>query len=245
VLPEPAPESLEFPKAHGRHATWSVAYRLTHLAVRVIGDRRTFAVLAGLARLFHRLAYESAVRLYGEAYPGVVTALDPQALVEIATGADSVLDIGCGIGKYCRLLAPHVGRVVGIDHDREALELARRRTPFDNVEYRLGDVRDVVGGPFDVALLVHVLEHISDPVGFLESLHEVAHRVAVEVPDFESDPVNVPRLTIGLPFASDADHVREYTERTLLDTLATSGWEVESIRKRGGVIAAVAVSPSP
>ena len=49
----------------------------------------------------------------------------------------------------------------------------------------------------------------------------------------------------GTVLVSDADHVREYTERTLLDTLATSGWEVESIRKRGGVIAAVAVSPSP
>jgi SAM-dependent methyltransferase len=134
-----------------------------------------------------------------------------------------------------------VERVVGVDHDAGALEVARSRTSFANVEYRLGDARDVVGGEaFDVALLIHVLEHIVDPAGFLDSLHGVARRLAVEVPDFENDPVNLPRLTVGVSFASDADHVREYTERTLLDTLAASGWEVESMRKRGGVIAAVA-----
>jgi SAM-dependent methyltransferase len=241
VLREPAPGRLEFPKATGRHPFSSVAYRATHLAVRLVGERRTFALLAGLARLFHRLAYESAIRLYGEEYPAAVTALDPDALADIVSDADSVLDVGCGIGKWCRLVAPHVRRVVGIDYDPAALQVARARTSSGNVEYRLGDVRDLVGGEaFDVALLIHVLEHIPDPVGFLDSLHGVARRLAVEVPDFENDPVNLPRLTVGVPFASDADHVREYTERTLLDTLASSGWNVESIRKRGGAIAAVA-----
>jgi len=73
-------------------------------------------------------------------------------------------------------------------------------------------------------------------------MHLVARRLLVEVPDFESDPVNLARLAQGRDFSSDGDHVREYTERTLVEALVKSGWHVEWRRKRGGAIVALALA---
>ncbi len=111
--------------------------------------------------------------------------------------------------------------------------MARQLTTATNVEYHLGPAFEVVGGRhFDVALLVHFLEHIDDAPGLLRQMHDVADLLVIEVPDFDSDPLNIARLAMGRSFSSDADHVREFTEATLTTMLATSGWHVGDLRKR-------------
>jgi ubiquinone/menaquinone biosynthesis C-methylase UbiE len=59
-----------------------------------------------------------------------------------------VLDLGSGAGNVTRLAAEFVGpygAVVGIERDRAAIELARRRTTAANIEYRVGDVQTLDG----------------------------------------------------------------------------------------------------
>lgn len=242
MLQTPTPEALAFPRLTGRRPKAALAYRATRVAVRVFGERRVLGALSDLARLFQRLAYESAGRFFGEDdFHGAGLALDDDMLGRAVPADASVIDIGCGTGRWCRHLAPSARRVVGVDHDATHIAAARRSTTASNVSYRVGDVWDVVGDDyFDTALLVHILEHIEEPVRFLQKLHSVAGRIAVEVPDFENDPVNLARLTIGREFSSDADHLREYTEATLLATLSAGGWHVESLHKRGGAIAVIA-----
>ncbi len=219
-----------------------MAYRAVRLTVRLVGERRTFALLADVARLSHRLCYESAGRLLGqEEFHGAALALDDEALRRAIPKGGSVLDIGCGTGRWCRAAAPYAGRVVGIDRNPARVRLARQRTASPNVEFLVGDADGGdVRGPFDVALLIHVVEHLDDPGAFLNRMRSLTHRILIEVPDFESDPLNIARLAEGCDFSSDGDHVREYTERTLIDALASSGWKVEWSRKRGGAIVALA-----
>jgi len=66
---------------------------------------------------------------------------------------DVVVDLGCGAGKLCFILAQIVGaegRVIGVDCNDEMLKVARRNRPivaqrlgYDNVEFRRGMIQDL------------------------------------------------------------------------------------------------------
>lgn len=79
-------------------------------------------------------------------------------------GARSVLEFGCNIGRNLHAIAeklPDV-RLVGVDINREAVELGREHTGLD---LRYGDERALAefdAGEFDLVFTVSVLDHIPD-----------------------------------------------------------------------------------
>jgi methylase of polypeptide subunit release factors len=86
------------------------------------------------AKSDHVLGVTSSTRL--------VAALTPRRPVGLS------LDVGCGSGVQAFLAARHSRRVVGVDVNPRALELARLNTELngiDNVEWRLGDLFAPVG----------------------------------------------------------------------------------------------------
>ena len=77
-----------------------------------------------------------------------------------------VADLGCGTGALAADLAPHVGRVIGVDASAAMLKAARRRTSgLGNVALQRGDLAGDAIAPAtcDAALLVLVLSYIRDP----------------------------------------------------------------------------------
>ncbi|HEU0051295.1 MAG TPA: class I SAM-dependent methyltransferase [Patescibacteria group bacterium] len=42
---------------------------------------------------------------------------------------DSLLDLGCGTGKYMALLAPSISSLIGVDASAEQLQIAQQKTP--------------------------------------------------------------------------------------------------------------------
>ena len=73
----------------------------------------------------------------------------------------TVLDLGCGVGKYLRPLSERFGRVLGVDHSEELLKIAERdHGHLKNVELRRLDaskVRSVPGMRADVVVCANVL----------------------------------------------------------------------------------------
>ena len=79
-----------------------------------------------------------------------------------------VLEIGCGTGAICRLLAarPEVGEVLGVDPSPVLLARARElASGIRNLSFREGDGRDLPlpGASFDVVVVHRVLSHVPDP----------------------------------------------------------------------------------
>jgi SAM-dependent methyltransferase len=72
-----------------------------------------------------------------------------------------VLSLGCGDGSIERLLAPHVGAVLGVDISPVAIEQARARsTQFPNLSFATGE--GWAQGPFDVVAAFAFLHHLDD-----------------------------------------------------------------------------------
>lgn len=97
-----------------------------------------------------------------------------------------VLDIGAGYGFFVDALhAAGYSRVEGVEISDERRAIARRHTavPIHNID--VNDARHDAG-IFDVITVFHVLEHMTDPVGFLKNIKRMlatGGRLIVEVPN--------------------------------------------------------------
>lgn len=84
-----------------------------------------------------------------------------RCLGKVASRRKTVLDLGCGVGKYIEALSAGFGRVVAVDHSEGLLEIARRdHAHRKNVEIRRVDAaegRPVRGVRADVVVCANVL----------------------------------------------------------------------------------------
>jgi SAM-dependent methyltransferase len=136
-------------------------------ALRFAGERGGLAAVCayGMPEFYNR-AIHFAQRL----------ALAPWLKVPAKT---RVLDVGCGVGRWSRLLAVRGAEVTGVDLSPTMIAEAQRRAVADGVAHRCRfEVQDLVhldaGGPFDLVLGVTVLQHILDPIALRAALAAMA-----------------------------------------------------------------------
>lgn len=224
-----------------RSITISLLYRLTRLARAVGLERAAMRFFLFGSWIFWRLAYELSAARLGPEFENAARGVSAEILRRHIPAGAVVLDFGCGNGRLTRLAAPFSARVVGVDRSEANIEAARRAGVPANVDYICADGAEVLEARhYDVVLLVHVLEHVDDGDALLRTIGKRAGRIIVEVPNFEADPLNNVRREAGLPFYSDADHVREYTPEILRSQLERSGLLVLEQEVRGAAIVAVA-----
>jgi SAM-dependent methyltransferase len=98
--------------------------------------------------------------------------LDPVMLSRVAEGRFSnALDVGCGEGRFCRMLKAAGVQATGIDPTRQLIELARERDPSG--DYRLGRAEklEFADATFDLAVSYITLIDIPD---FRAAIREMA-----------------------------------------------------------------------
>jgi ubiquinone/menaquinone biosynthesis C-methylase UbiE len=92
-----------------------------------------------------------------------------------ATGAEKILDAGCGEGFVVSYLLQGNDRlaITGIDCSPQAIEMARQMVP--GVLFNVGDLREMPYGDdsFDLVMCLEVLEHLPDPHKGLRELRRV------------------------------------------------------------------------
>ena len=151
-----------------------------------------------------------------------------------------MLDVGCGTGRWSEIVAGKARKVVGIDYDSTNIAIAKSRDC--KAEFNLLDINDGMEdlGKFNVAILIHLLEHIDNPQVLLASLKSNCDSLIIEVLDRDSNPLNWARIKMGLDYYTDADHVREYSVGELQEDLEKSGWKEFDYKCVGGSIIAKA-----
>jgi 2-polyprenyl-3-methyl-5-hydroxy-6-metoxy-1,4-benzoquinol methylase len=97
----------------------------------------------------------------------------------------TVLDVGCGSGRYCLAYAERgAARVVGVDFAAAMIELANsyaRRLGVENrCDFRAGLFPDIVpDGTFDVSTAMGFFDYIADPVPLVRRMRELTQQTMV------------------------------------------------------------------
>lgn len=89
-----------------------------------------------------------------------------------------VLDLGCGIGRVEKFLAPHCKEIHGVDVSEKMLKLARKNVTYENVYFHKNNGRDLSIFPdkkFDFVFSIAVLQHIEkeDAIFYLMEIYRV------------------------------------------------------------------------
>jgi 2-polyprenyl-3-methyl-5-hydroxy-6-metoxy-1,4-benzoquinol methylase len=88
----------------------------------------------------------------------------------------TVLDVGCGSGRFCFEYARKgASRVVGVDFAAAMIDIAndyaKRLGVADRCEFRVGRFPEVVpDGPFDASTAMGFFDYIDDPVGIVKAM---------------------------------------------------------------------------
>ena len=81
------------------------------------------------------------------------------------TDAPTIMDVGCGSGRWAMFVAPKAGRLLLVDPAQKALDVARvKMARFKNCEFHLGTTEElpVEDGSCDLVYSLGVLHHIPD-----------------------------------------------------------------------------------
>jgi SAM-dependent methyltransferase len=173
------------------------------------GGRRFPAVIEWLQEKLYASRARRALRLLGR----------PNA---------RVLDIGCGRGLLLRAFQRRGCEVTGTEFSDDACRFAREAL---KIPVRVGLVHDLnfPDGSFDVVVMWHVLEHVSDPRTTLAEVSRILRPggiFLVGVPDFGSPEA---RLTKAGWFHLDvprhlSHHTRSSLEKSLADASLRPVW---------------------
>lgn len=86
---------------------------------------------------------------------------------------DRMLDVGCGVGAMAKAFQNRFKQIVGIDGSDVKIKKATQWNSAPNIEYKLTLFEDYQPDfKFDCGISTNVLEHVDNPVSFLERIKE-------------------------------------------------------------------------
>ncbi len=94
----------------------------------------------------------------------------------------TLLDFACGSGFYLNHAKKLGAKVVGIEFNKEFVELLNQKTSFDifTLDEALSKFKDK---PFDFIHLGHILEHLTNPIETFNEIKKLAHKDTVFIID--------------------------------------------------------------
>jgi 2-polyprenyl-3-methyl-5-hydroxy-6-metoxy-1,4-benzoquinol methylase len=154
----------------------------------------------------------------------------------------SVLELGCGTGAVITECQKRGlgAKFTAVDYSREAIAyLESRSSGIQCVSADITDPTFELHGSFDVVVLSHVLEHLEQPLEFLQSLIrkvQIQYLVA-EVPLEDLLAFRLKNLFRDR-YKNRAGHVQFFTEETFQQLLSQAGLRLLDHRRYAPVYAA-------
>ncbi len=155
-----------------------------------------------------------------------------------ALAGQSVLDLGCGFGWFCRFVAGEgAASVLGVDVSEKMLERARRETPDSRVAYERADLESYEPpvAAFDLAYSSLAFHYVADLAGLFGRVHAVLKRGGSLVCSVEHPIMTAPARQEWL---TDADGRATWPVNGYHDEgRRVSNWLTEGVVKRHRTIA--------
>ncbi len=163
-------------------------------------------------------------------------------LERIPTDAKNILELGCGEAPLGEALKKRQKcRVVGVEIDRHAAAVARKR--IDDVY--CGDVREIVellADKFDWIIGGDVIEHLDDPWSFLADLRGITApggHLLLSMPNIANAAIIRDLLAGRFDYVymglTCVGHLRFFTRQSIAEMLAIAGWTVERIDRQEAI----------
>ncbi|HEV7240927.1 MAG TPA: class I SAM-dependent methyltransferase [Thermoanaerobaculia bacterium] len=157
-------------------------------------------------------------------------------LSRISPAAKNILEFGCGEAPLGRALKERqTCRVVGVELDRDAAAIARKR--IDDVY--CGDVREIVSilkEKFDCIVGGDIVEHLDEPWSFLADLRNISTpggTLLLSLPNVAHASIIADLLHGRFDYVymglTCVGHLRFMTRQSIEDMLSIARWEVVSI----------------
>jgi SAM-dependent methyltransferase len=138
----------------------------------------------------------------------------------------TICEVGCGAGEILVQLQAHLGdnyTFFGYDISPEALELCKERGN-EKLRFVLGDITLEADASFDLLLLVDVIEHIEDYLGFLREVRTKARYKIFHIP-LEFTAIAALRRWPKDTWI-DLGHIHSFTRDTALQSLRDTGYTI-------------------
>ncbi|MBN6041377.1 methyltransferase domain-containing protein [Amycolatopsis sp. 195334CR] len=171
-----------------------------------------------------------------EPYPGYWAASERLALDRLVERLDAGprervrgLDAGCGDGRLLPWLSHQAATITAIDPDPERLAAARGKhealAPGTEITYTVGDTSTAGGGPYDLLLSNHVIQHVPTGAvgGILRDLAGLAAPGGALVLCYSRSPVGRGGYTVDL--LVDGESRSEAVGRARFDELVAGPGE--------------------
>jgi SAM-dependent methyltransferase len=158
----------------------------------------------------------------------------PEELGRFDGQALDIVDLGCGNGEHLEALRDLGHRVVGMDRDDQAIQVARAK----GLDVHKGVAEDLPGAirgrRFDAVLMIHMLEHCLD---FRRALRSAASLLTpggwlvVETPNNQA--IGLRRAGTGWLWLDPPRHVNLFTEHSLALACTRAGLSVTRVAYAG------------
>ena len=145
------------------------------------------------------------------------------SIQEVSAGP-RILDIGCSSGYFLSIAIENGMEAYGVEPNKLEVEYARQ----NGAVVLASDVSDLdPGESFDVITLWDVLEHIREPVGYIESLLSIVKPggcIFVQVPSSDSLAARIMRGACNM--FDGVEHLTLFSKRSLNLAFAKAGFEL-------------------
>jgi len=205
---------------------------------------KIYQTLVKAALKLHNFSYKLstffAVKAEGGLHPKHRIMNYHKFFVDNINASDIVLDIGCGNGALDFDVAQKAKKVVGIDLNKQNIEIAKKKYFAPNIKYLVGNAtEDLPAQKFNVIILSNVLEHINDRVDFLRKIKDLAPKILIRVPMINRDWITLYKKELGIEWRLDKNHYTEYTLESFKKELSRAELNLENYSIQFGEIWAV------